>query len=161
MTKGNGSDLITDLGTDDIVRLNGYSLTSFDQLLDNITQEGANLRLDLGGGESLVFADTRQSANFMPDQFELSLDRSALTRHLATISIRSNCTMARPGCGKRNIGGRPKRVPPCPEMASFNGTSIRPMRHNRSANPFSVNNGVLTITAKETPDAISAEVNGL
>lgn len=77
--KGNGSDLITDFGADDTIRLNKYGFTSFEQLSSHFIQEGANLRIDLGGGESLVLAGTTAD-KLNPDQFALSLDRSGLTQ---------------------------------------------------------------------------------
>jgi Ca2+-binding RTX toxin-like protein len=84
ITHGNGSDLIVDFSSDDTIRLNGYSLTSFDQVLSHSAQEGSNLRLDLGGGESLVLANTTAS-DLHADQFQLTLDRSALTQTLRRV----------------------------------------------------------------------------
>lgn len=157
--KGDGSDLITDLGTDDIVRLNGYSLTSFDQLLDNITQEGANLRLDLGDGESLVFAN-EAIGDLHAGQFELSLDRSALTQTFGddfnTLQFYDGTT----GVWEAKYWWAPEKGATLSgngELQWYINPSYAP---TASANPFSINNGVLTITAKETPDSISAEVNG-
>ncbi|MEY9587197.1 hypothetical protein ABIA15_006018 [Sinorhizobium fredii] len=77
--KGNGNDLIGDYDADDIVRLEGYAFTSFEQILANVAQEGANLRLSLADGESLVFANTTAD-QLQAGQFRLSLDRSALTQ---------------------------------------------------------------------------------
>jgi len=81
VTKGHGSDLIVDFSSDDTVRLNSYGLSSFEQVLAHTTQEGANLRLDLGGGESLVFANTEVS-DLQASQFQLTLDRSKLVWHV-------------------------------------------------------------------------------
>ncbi|MCV9962034.1 family 16 glycosylhydrolase [Pararhizobium sp. BT-229] len=158
-TKGNGSDLVVDFGTDDIVRLNDYSLTSFDQLLDNVTQEGANLRLDLGDGESLVFADTTVS-ELSAGQFELSLDRSALTRtfndNFNTLQLHNGTS----GVWEAKYWWAPDKG----ATLSGNGELqwyVNPLYAPTSAaNPFSVSNGVLTITAEQTPDSISGEVEG-
>ncbi|THK36185.1 calcium-binding protein, partial [Ensifer sp. MPMI2T] len=76
---GNGSDLITDFRSDDIVRLDGYGFTSFQQVLANVAQEGANLRLHLADGESLVFANTTAD-QLQESQFWLNVDRSAFTQ---------------------------------------------------------------------------------
>ncbi len=158
-TKGNGSDLITDLGADDTVRLNDYALTSFEQLLDNITQEGANLRLDLGGGESLVFAD-KAIGDLAASQFELSLDRSALTQTFSddfnTLQLRSGSE----GIWDAKYWWAPEEgatLEDNGELQWYINPSYEP---TSSVNPFSIANGVLTITAEQTPEEISDEING-
>lgn len=158
-TKGNGSDLITDFAADDIVRLNDYSLTSFDQLLDNVTQEGANLRLDLGDGESLVFAN-KAVADLNAGQFELSLDRSALTQtfndNFNTLQLVNGAS----GVWEAKYWWAPEKGATLSgngELQWYVNPSYAP---TSAANPFSINNGVLTITAEQTPASISAEVNG-
>ncbi|TIW16956.1 MAG: 1,3-1,4-beta-glycanase, partial [Mesorhizobium sp.] len=54
ITKGHGSDLITDFGADDSIRLNGYDFMSFDAVKANMIQVGTNVALMLGSGEELV-----------------------------------------------------------------------------------------------------------
>ncbi|WP_275789051.1 family 16 glycosylhydrolase [Pararhizobium gei] len=158
-TKGNGSDLITDLGADDTVRLNGYSLTSFEQLLDNVTQEGANLRLDLGGGESLVFAD-EALGDLHAGQFELSLDRSMLTRTFNDDFNTLQLVKGTSGVWEAKYWWAPDKGATLPANGELQWY-VNPLHAPTSAaNPFSVAGGVLTITAKETPAALSGEVEG-
>lgn len=157
MTRGNGSDLLTDFGSDDVVRLDGYGLTSFEQVRSNLTQEGTDLRLSLGTGESLVFTDTTAD-ELRADQFELSLDRSTLTR---TFSDDFNSLQLHDG----DTGTWEAKYWWAPEKGgtlSGNGELqwyVNPAyQPTASVNPFSVNDGVLTITAEQTPDAIKSEV---
>lgn len=81
-TKGNGTDLIMDFGADDTIRLNGYDITSFDQLVSNATQQGNDLWLNFSNGEAVVLAGTTVD-DLQASQFELSLDRSSLTQTFA------------------------------------------------------------------------------
>ncbi|KAA0686356.1 1,3-1,4-beta-glycanase [Neorhizobium sp. P12A] len=157
-TKGNGSDLITDFGADDTVRLNQYGFSSFDQLASHLTQQGANLHLDLGGGESLVFAN-KTAADLHANQFDLSIDLSHLTPTFSddfnTLSLRNGSTGTwdpkffwAPDKGSTlNVG----------ELEWYVNPSYAP---TASANPFSVENGVLTISAKPTTDPMKWALDG-
>jgi beta-glucanase (GH16 family) len=158
-TKGNGTDLITDFGSDDVIRLNKYGFTSYDQLSSHFTQEGANLRLDLGGGESLLLANT-SADKLSESQFQLPLDRSHLTQTFGDEF--NNLSLFNGTSGKWDA-----KFPWAPTQGSSLPTNgelqwyVNPAHApTASANPFSVSNGVLTITAKETPDALQAAVNG-
>jgi beta-glucanase (GH16 family) len=158
-TKGNGSDLIVDFGSDDTVRLNKYALTSFDQVLDHVTQEGANLRLDLGGGESVVFAN-KTVADLHSNQFELSLDRSALTQTFSddfnSLSLRSGTQ----GTWDPKFSWAPEKgstLPGNSELQWYINPSYQP---TSSVHPFSVANGILTISAEPTPQAIKSQIDG-
>ncbi|WEX90742.1 family 16 glycosylhydrolase [Sinorhizobium garamanticum] len=158
-SKGNGSDLITDFSSNDIVRLNGYGLTSFDQLLENMVQEGGNLRLSFANGESLVFADTTVD-ELQAGQFQLSLDRSALTQTFSddfnTLRLRDGAS----GIWDAKFWWAPEKGSTLTgngELQWYINPAYQP---TASANPFSINNGVLTITAAPASDAIQAQING-
>eukprot|EP00913_Durusdinium_trenchii_P031535 g29527.t1 len=157
--RGNGSDLITDLSSNDTIRLNGYGLSSFDQVLAHATQEGANLRLDLGGGESLVLANTT-SGDLQASQFQLVLDRSQLT---LSFNDNFNSLSLRDG----NEGTWDAKFWWAPERGSSlteNGEQqwyINPDYEGTAAvNPFSVSNGVLTISAEPASQAIQSQIDG-
>lgn len=81
-----------DFSANDTIRLNGYGITSFEQLVSNATQQGDNLRLNFANGEAVVLAGTTID-DLQADQFELSLDRSSLTQTFAdefdALSLRS------------------------------------------------------------------------
>lgn len=156
LTKGNGSDLITDFGSDDTIRLNQYGFTSFSQMMTHVTQQGTNLKLDLGGGESLVLAN-KTATDLHANQFQLGLDRSDLTQTFSddfnSLSLTNGTTgtwdaqvpwgTAKGGTLDNN-GELEWYINP-----SYAGTS--------SVNPFSVSNGVLTISAKKASSAVQAQ----
>ena len=157
--KGNGTDLITDFGRDDIIRLDGYGITSFDHLVSTSTQKGANLWLNFDNGESVVLANTTADS-LSADQFRLTLDRSKLT---STFSDEFNSLSLSNG---QSGVWEPKFWWADDKGGSLHTNSEKQWYINpayqptSSVNPFSVQNGVLTITAAATPDAISNAVNG-
>ncbi len=155
--RGNGSDLITDFGSDDVVRLDSFS--SFAQLLSHAKQDGSNVRLDIGGGESLVFANTQMSA-LKANQFQLTLDRSQLALtfedNFDTLSLRNGDK----GTWDAKFWWAADRGSPLTgngEQQWYVNPSYGP---TSSANPFSVKNGVLTITAKPAPAALQQQIDG-
>jgi beta-glucanase (GH16 family) len=157
--KGNGSDLITDFSFDDIIRLDGYGFTSFQQVLANVAQEGADLRLHLADGESLVFANTTVD-ELQANQFRLSLDRSALTQTFSdefnSLQLRSDTS----GIWDPKFWWAPEKGASLSgngELQWYINPSYQP---TASVNPFSVKDGVLTITAAPASAAIQQEING-
>jgi beta-glucanase (GH16 family) len=157
--KGNGTDLITDFGADDTIRLDGYGVTSFDHLLIASTQKGTDLWLNFDNGESVVLANTTAS-DVSADQFKLSLDRSNLTATFAdefnTLSLSDGQT----GVWEPKFwwaGNEGGSLHTNSEKQWYINPAYQP---TSSVNPFSVQNGVLTIKAAPTPDAISDAVKG-
>jgi beta-glucanase (GH16 family) len=153
VTKGNGSDLITDFSSDDKIRLDQYGFTSFAQVQTHLSQVGANVKLDLGNGENLVLANTTVSA-LNASQFQLTLDRSDLTQTFSddfnTLSLHSGTT----GTWDAKYWWAPTQG----STLSGNGEQewyINPAyAPTASVDPFSVSNGVLTISAEKTPTSI-------
>jgi beta-glucanase (GH16 family) len=156
---GNGSDLIVDFSSDDVIRLDGYGLSSFDQVLSRATQEDANLRLDLGGGESIVLANTTAD-DLRADQFQLALDRSALTLTFAdefnTLSLREGDQ----GTWDPKFWWAPDRGSTLPNNSEDQWYINPDYAPTSAVNPFSVHDGVLTITAAPTPEAIKPLIDG-
>ena len=73
--KGEGNDVITDFSVlEDRVRLTA-GMSSFDQVRTRLVQEGADTRLDLGGGDSLLFRNVK-AGDLRAENFELELDVS-------------------------------------------------------------------------------------
>ncbi|WP_026615198.1 family 16 glycosylhydrolase [Ensifer aridi] len=157
--RGNGSDLITDFNFDDIVRLDGYGFTSFQQVLANSAQEGVNLRLHLADGESLVFANTTAD-QLQASQFRLTLDRSAFTQTFSddfnTLQLRSGTS----GVWDAKFWWAPQKGATLAENGELQWYINPSYQPTASANPFSVKDGVLTITAAPASEAIQAEING-
>ncbi|WP_037067175.1 endo-1,3-1,4-beta-glycanase EglC [Allorhizobium undicola] len=159
-TAGHGTDRITDFGSDDTIRLLNYGLTSFDAVVSNMTQQGSDVWLALGNGESIVFSG-KTIADFSADQFQLTLDRTHLTETFAdefdSLSL--------------NGGGQSGTWDPGYSWFAENGGTLVDNQEKEwyinpfyagtsSVNPFSVSDGVLTITAAHASSAIQSEING-
>ncbi|MDB5467121.1 MAG: endo,3,4-beta glycanase, partial [Phenylobacterium sp.] len=78
VVKGEGDDAIQDFtpADGDVVRLTA-GFTSFSQVQSHLTQVGADVKLDLGGGDGLVFRNL-QVAQLTASNFQLQLDPSKL-----------------------------------------------------------------------------------
>lgn len=157
--RGKGSDLVCDFGTDDVLRLKGYGLTSFEQMRAQFSQQGDDLSLDLGGGEKLVLSGV-QAEDLRATQFELGLDRS----HMSP-SFFDNFSTLWLHDGKSGVWDA--RFPWAPEKGgtlSNNGELqwyVNPSHApTQSLNPFSLKDGVLTIEAERTPEDMAGAVDG-
>ncbi|WVT75617.1 family 16 glycosylhydrolase (plasmid) [Sinorhizobium chiapasense] len=156
---GNGSDLIADFSSNDTVRLDGYGITSFDQVLANSAQEGDDLRLHLTDGESLVFSDATAD-QLHESQFQLSLDRSSLTQTFSddfdTLQLRNDTG----GVWDAKYWWAPEEGATLAENGELQWYVNPSYEPTASANPFSVEDSVLTITAERASEAIQAEIGG-
>jgi beta-glucanase (GH16 family) len=156
--RGNGSDLVTDFGADDTLRLDGYGLTSFAGVLSAMRQEGDDVRLALGGGESFVFADTTV-ADFRPEQFRLALDRSSLSMtfadHFDRLSLSDDG-----GTWDTRHWWAPEKGATLTENGEKQWYINPSYDPTAMVDPFSVDDGVLTITAQKTPEAIRPVIDG-
>jgi beta-glucanase (GH16 family) len=75
--KGEGSDVIQDFSaSEDKVRLTA-GFTTFDQVKAHMTQVGADVKLDLGNGDGLMFRNITVGA-FTASNFQLQLDPAKL-----------------------------------------------------------------------------------
>ncbi|WP_075292035.1 family 16 glycosylhydrolase [Pararhizobium arenae] len=157
--RGAGSDLILDFGAEDTLRLKGYGLTSFEQVLGRLTLKGDDLALDLGNGEKLVFADTRPE-DLRAEHFDLSIDKSHMTRtffdNFSTLWLRTD---------KGGIWDA--KFPWAPESGGTLHTNGEQQWYvnpayvpTRSLNPFSLSNGILTINAEPVPEGMEQQVGG-
>ena len=157
--RGTGSDLIGDFGADDVVRLKGYGLTSFEQVQSRLSQKGDDLTLDLGHGEKLVLSGV-QGEDLRPEQFDLGLDRSQMTLsffdNFSTLWLQNGTS-----------GTWDARFPWAPDAGGTLHTNgelqwyVNPAHApTRSLNPFSVQNGILTIRAERTPAEMQDAVGG-
>ena len=159
ISKGNGTDLITDFSDDDTIRLDGYGVTSFDQLVSQSSQQGNDLWLHLGNGESVVLAGTTAD-DLSADQFELNLDRSSLTLSFNEDFNSLSLFDGEDGVWEAKYWWAPEKgasLHTNGEQQWYVNPAYGP---TTSANPFSVTDGVLTIRAEQTPDSLSGEVEG-
>ncbi len=158
-SKGNGTDLITDFGSDDFIRLDGYGVTSFDHLLSASSQKGNDLWLNFDNGESVVLANTTAN-DLKPEQFKLSLDRSQLTSTFSDDFNSLSLSNGTSGTWEPKFwwaGEQGGSLHTNSEKQWYINPAYQP---TSSVNPFSVQDGILTIKAAPTPDAISDAVNG-
>lgn len=159
MEAGNGSDLLRDFSRDDVIRLDGYGFTSFAAVRGAMTQVGTAVKLALGNGEVAVFSNTTV-ASFSKAQFEIGLDLDAMTLTFSdefnTLSIDTGAS----GTWEPNYW-----------WGAANGNSLHgngedqwyvDTRHapTSAVNPFSVADGVLTITADRAAPEIQPLING-
>ncbi|MGI6851212.1 family 16 glycosylhydrolase [Mesorhizobium sp. 1B3] len=156
--RGNGSDVILDFNANDIVRLDGYGFTSFDQVKANMFQSGIDVTLGLADGEVLVFAN-KTIEQLHADQFKLGLDKSNLRLTFADEFDSLSLWNGQTGTWDTNYWwGAPNgsTLPDNKELEWYIDTDYRP---TKSVNPFSVEDGVLTITAARAPEEIRPFIN--
>jgi beta-glucanase (GH16 family) len=158
MTPGNGSDLILDFAADDVARIGSYGFTSFDQVKAHMVQSGANVRLNLSGGEFLVFAN-KTIDQLSADQFKLGLDKSALHLTFADEFNSLNLWNGTGGTWDSNFW-----------WGAANGSSLTGNNEKqwyidadyaptKSVNPFGIEGGVLTISAAKADASIQPYIN--
>lgn len=154
---GEGSDVIYGWQPGHEVRLLGTSFQTFEQIKAAMRQEGADVVLQIGAGETLTFRDEK-IADFQADDFLLPLDRSKLGGLTFGDEFNSlNLYDFATGTGqwRTNFAGNLKDVWAY-SLPSNNEQQVYVDQHfqggwDRSLgiNPFSVNGGVLDITARQ------------
>lgn len=81
---GNGSDAIVNFApSNDIIKLQGYGITSFDQLTALATQSGADVRFVFANGESLVLRNVNLSSL---SAYDFGLPPSVLLASMAALN---------------------------------------------------------------------------
>ncbi len=165
---GSGHDMIGDFSTTgtnkDMVRLAGYTqFTSFDQVMSALVQSGKDVILNLDATDAIKFANHVVSdfgaANFElaidPSKFKLSFDEefnslSLWTGPGSTGRWRTDYGWYgdRDGLRARTLSGE-KEIYIDPTMKGAGTTPI-------GVSPFTIDKGVLTITAAPTPDSLKS-----
>ena len=149
---GNGNDLITDFSSSSILRLQGYGFTSFAQVKAAMTQMGADVGLQLSPTEKLGFKNV-QISSFSASQFQLELDHTNLVQVFGDEFNTFNWYDGTSGTWrtifKGGLGGR--SLTTNGELQIYTDPGFGP-------NPFTVNNGILTITATDTDPALVAQL---
>jgi beta-glucanase (GH16 family) len=158
VSEGNGSDLILDFGAQDQVRLEDYGFISFDAVRSNMTQTGADTRLDLGDGEILVFANTSID-EFDAAQFKLNLDKSEMRLSFSDEFDSLSLWNGESGTWDSNFWWGQRNGSTLAENGERQWYIDHDYGPTSSVNPFSIDDGVLTITAARAPEAIRPEIN--
>jgi Ca2+-binding RTX toxin-like protein len=167
--QGSGKDVVYNFhagATDsDVARLTGYGFNSFADVTAAMTQTGADVTLKLSANDLIQFKNTTVAA-FTADNFQLGIDPSKLKLTFAdefdSLSLQNKSS----GAGgiwstsyawsgytsqsAHNIAGEQEAY----VDANFAGTGTTAL----GLNPFSVADGVLTITAAKTPDELKASL---
>jgi beta-glucanase (GH16 family) len=156
---GNGTDLIVDFDANDTVRLNGYGLSTFDEVASRLVQVGQDVHLNFDNGESLVFANT-STDHLTADQFQLSLDRSALKLTFSDDFNNLSLHHGDQGTWDAKFWWAPEKGSTLPGNGESQWYINPDYAPTASANPFSVHNGVLTITAAPTHADIKSDAGG-
>ncbi|UVK37514.1 family 16 glycosylhydrolase [Mesorhizobium sp. AR10] len=158
VTSGNGSDLILDFGASDSVRVGSYGFISFEEVQLNMVQSGADVRLDLSEDEFVVFAN-KTIDQFTAGQFKLALDRSALELSFSDDFNTLDLWNGSSGTWDSNFwwgAANGSTLTDNNELQWYVDTDYAP---TSSVNPFSVEDGILTITAARAPEAIRPFIN--
>jgi beta-glucanase (GH16 family) len=153
---GQGSDLVTDFGNGaDRIRLAGFGLTDFSQVLAAATQVGNDIVIQLPGNEALGLKNVNL-AGLNAAQFQLDMNRSGLVQTFGDDfnSFSRYDAVTNPTGTWRTVyndgpgpGGR--SIITQGEKQIYVDESI-------GLNPFTVDNGVLSIHARSTsPDMLT------
>ncbi|EEF25367.1 Endo-1,3-1,4-beta-glycanase exsH, putative, partial [Ricinus communis] len=158
ISAGNGSDVIQDFTSGlDQIRLGGYGITAFSQIKSIASQVGADTVLNFANGEKLVLRGVT-AGNLTSGDFTYQLDTSKLKLSFSddfnSLSLYSQGGTWRTEYGHGGAGTiashtltGESEIYMDPDWA---GTGSKAL----GVNPFSIDSGVLTITAAPT----SAEV---
>jgi Ca2+-binding RTX toxin-like protein len=172
---GSGHDVITDFNvTDgDQIRIDGYALANFDQVKAAMTQVGSDVVLKLSATDSVKLANVSASS-LTANSFQLDVNTSALKMtfddEFNSLSLARNSD-GLGGTWKTNfdfgiaygtkslsshtlLNNEEQEIYVSPDYAgdAVKGTA------GLGINPFSVQDGVLTITAEKTPDALKGDL---
>lgn len=161
---GNGRDVITDFATGvDKIQLGGYGVTSFGQIQSAATQVGADTVLRFANGEDLVLRGV-QANSLVARDFSYEINRSALTLNFGDefngLSLYSKGGTWRTEYGNGGPGSVASRTLRTESEvytdADWAGTGTKPL----GVNPFSIADGVLTITAAPASAEVLPFIDG-
>ena len=170
-----GRDAIADFtpGAGAVVRLAGYaSFTNFDQVKAGMAQVGADVVLTLDAADSITFRNTTVAA-FHAGDFQLGVSlagyHQTFSEEFNSLSLWNGQSGAKSagvwstdygyGATSNSLGSRTLTSNNEKEIyvdPNFTGSGTKAL----GLNPFSLNNGVLTITASQIPTADKALIWG-
>jgi beta-glucanase (GH16 family) len=166
--QGSGRDILYNFHTgatdSDVVRLEGYGFDNFAEVTQAMTQTGTDVLLKLSSSDSILFKNTTVSA-FKDQNFEVSIDPSKLKmtfdEEFNSLSLQTKSagggTWATSYAWDRYTTLAAHTIPGEQEVyvdPLFAGTGTKAL----GLNPFSIDNGVLTITPALTPSALKASL---
>jgi len=164
VTAGNGSDVIMDFVTGvDKIQLGRYGLTSFDQIRSIAQQVGNDTVFHFGNGEDLILRGVKAS-NLIASDFSYEINRAGLTLNFGdefnALSLYSKGGTWRTEYGNGgpgSVASRTLRTESEVYMDSeWAGTGTKAL----GVNPFSIDKGVLTITAAPASAEVLPYIDG-
>ncbi|TCQ12420.1 beta-glucanase (GH16 family) [Rhizobium sp. PP-F2F-G36] len=151
ITGGNGGhDTITDFGAGDTIRITQYTFTSFADVLKNARQVGRDTVIKITDSASVTLSNTKVGS-LKADQFDLNISKAGMK---LTFSDEFNKLSLNTG---KDGGTWDTKFWYASDKGSSLGDGEQQWYINpsyaptSSVNPFSIKDGVLTITAAETP----------
>jgi beta-glucanase (GH16 family) len=162
--KGSGHDVVYNFQTGaahgDIARLEGYGFNTFTDVNKAMTQQGSDVLLKLSATDAVLFKNTTVAA-FTQDNFQVSIDpwklKPTFSEEFNALSLQNQS--AGGGLWATSFAWdnystlAAHNIPHELEVyvdPQFAGTGTTPL----GLNPFSTNNGILTISATPTPAAL-------
>jgi beta-glucanase (GH16 family) len=150
VVKGEGNDAIYGFNpANDVVRLQGAGYTSFAQVQQHMTQVGADVNIDLGDGAGVVLRGTTIS-QLSASNFQLQLDSSQIGKMTFGDEF-NNLSLWNGSSGTwsttyiaQDSNGNGGTLASNGEQEWYINANYAP---TASVQPWTVNNGVLTITA--------------
>lgn len=163
ISPGGGHDVITDFAVGvDKARLNGFGITNFEVVKSLMVQQGSDVSLKLATGDELVFRN-HKITDFSASDFQISINPSALklsfdeefnSLNFASSGGSWKTTFGYGGIANRTLpsnGEKQLYVDP-----AFTGTGATPL----GLNPFSINDGILGITASKVSADLVDDLSG-
>src|SRR6185312_10879434 len=168
-TAGEGNDVIYNWNGNSQLQLQGFGFTTADQIRGAMTQQGADVVLHLSQSQTLTIRNVTP-ASFADHQFLLPLDTSKLGAmtfddEFNTLNLVNPATGS--GQWQDNFGGNLKdqqayTLTSNGEQEVYAGPGFQGQGdHDLGINPFSISNGILSITARPTPAAELHNAYGL
>jgi len=142
----------------DKIDLYGYGFQGFDSVKAAMTQVGADVKIDLGGGQSLMLAG-KTIADIAAGTVDVE-NATQIALHLTfddefdSLSLNTGTTATAGNVWKTTYIGDVRALTVHNDLQlyvdpDYRGTSTAPL----GLNPFSVQNGILTISARPAPAA--------
>ena len=176
-SQGGGFDVVSGFqisgANHDFIQLTNFGFTSFSQVQSHLTQVGADTLLTLGSNQAILLRDT-QASSLTANDFLLQLDTSQMTMtfdgEFNSLSLYNPTTGQ--GVWKTNYASGDQATSGAQSYSSRTLTGnaeqeiyVDPTYQGTSSsalglNPFSINNGILTITGSKAPSADTQYLDG-
>ena len=162
ITAGDGLDEIQGFHSGDVVQLQGFSFSSFADVQAAMAQSGTDVVLNLGGGQSITF-DNTTVGSFTANDFDLPFRPAgtlmSFDDEFNALSLNAG---GQSGLWDTTFDGGIRTLAKNGELEedmdpSFAGTGTQPL----SVNPFSDDNGVLTISAQPTSPTVAPYIGNM